>query len=277
MNRIAEKNDIIYKLQDYTNLEWSDRSRISQGTPGSFLKTYIGSGVNRIYYKLSNSDYRGVYGHESVNELIASRLLDILDIKHVSYRLIHSRINIDGKEHETWMCSSKNFRKEGQEKIPFDTYFEMMRETDETPIQFCEKRGWDEQIYRMMIFDYLICNRDRHGANIELIQDEDGNVSLAPLFDHGVSLLFSCYDNEEQVTGFDVLKDYNTNNYFFTHFLEKNLEYIPGNIRIKRFDESYFGYIMRGINKVLPQVYTDKIWEMISKRWCNYERIQNSK
>ncbi len=92
MNRIAEKNDIIYKLQDYTYLEWNDRSRISQGTPGSFLKTYIGSGVKRIYYKLSNSDYRGVYGHESVNELIASRLLDILDIKHVSYRLIHSRI-----------------------------------------------------------------------------------------------------------------------------------------------------------------------------------------
>lgn len=193
-------------------------------TPGSFLKTYTGSGVNRVYYKLSNSDYRGVYGHESVNELIASRLLDILDITHVSYRLIHSRINIDGKEHETWMCSSKNFRKEGQEKIPFDTYFELMRENDETPIQFCEKRGWDEQ-----------------------------------------------------VAGFDVLKDYSTNNYFFTHFLEKNLEYIPGNIRIKQFDENYFGYIMRGMNKVLPQVYTDKIWEMISKRWCNYERIQNSK
>ena len=111
MNILQDKNDIVYTLQDYTHLEWNDRSRVSQGTPGSFLKTYVGDGAKRIYYKLSNSDYRGVYGHKSVNELIASRLLDVLEMDHVSYRLIHSLINLDGKETETWMCSSKIFRK----------------------------------------------------------------------------------------------------------------------------------------------------------------------
>lgn len=273
---LKEKNDIIYKLQDYTHLEWNDRTRISQGTPGSFLKTYEGDGVDRIYYKLSNSDYRGIYGHESVNELIASRLLDVLGIDHVSYRLIHSRVRIDNAEYETWMCSSRNFRKDGQDKIAFDAYFEMMREDDELPIDFCKKRGWDEQIYKMMVFDYLICNRDRHGANIELLQTGD-EVMLAPLFDHGLSLIFSCYDSEDAVSDFDVMKDYPVNNYFFSRSLEYNLRYVPKSLKINHLHEDDYDYIMHGIDKVLPKVYGDKIWEMITGRWKKYEEIQNSK
>ena len=274
---MIEKNDIIFKLQDYRYLEWNDRTRTSQGTPGSFLKTYVGTGINRTYYKLSNSDYRGIIGHESVNELIASRLLDVLGINHVSYRLIHALVNIDDNEYETWMCSSKNFRKNSQEKMAFDAYFELMRQGKEMPIDFCKKRGWDEQIYKMMVFDYLICNRDRHGANIELIQNEDGTIQLAPLFDHGVSLLFSCYDNEEMASEYDVMKDRMCNNYFFTRSLEENLNYIPKDIKLNSLSQDDYGYIMRGIDEILPSVYGKKIWEMITKRWQRYEEIQNCK
>ena len=42
----------------------------------------------RLYYKLSNYDsYRGVFGHECVNELIVSRVMDILRIPHVKYKI----------------------------------------------------------------------------------------------------------------------------------------------------------------------------------------------
>ena len=275
--RLKEKNDIIFKLQDFRHLEWNDRTRTSQGTPGSFPKTYVGDGLDRIYYKLSNSDYRGIFGHESVNELIASRLLDVLGIEHVNYRLIHALVQIDGVEHETWMCSSRNFRKSNQEKIPFDAYFELVREESELPIDFCKSRGWDEQIYKMMVFDYLICNRDRHGANIELIQDADGLIHLAPLFDHGVSLVFSCYDDENAVAEYDVLKDTVVNNYFFSRSLEKNLSYVPKDLKLSRLMPEDREYVMRGIDKVLPKVYGEKIWEMITGRWQRYEEIQNSK
>ena len=40
-------------------------------------------------------------------------------------------------------------------------------------------------------------------------------MKLAPFFDHGLSLVFSCYDNEDAVRDFDVMKDYPVNNYFF--------------------------------------------------------------
>lgn len=272
-----DRNDIIFKLQDYRHLEWNDRSRTSQGTPGSFPKTYVGDGLNRIYYKLSNSDYRGIFGHESVNELVASRLLDVLGIEHVSYRLIHALVQIDGRDFETWMCSSKNFRKSSQEKMAFDAYFDLMREGSEQPIDFCKKRGWEDQIYKMMVFDYLICNRDRHGANIELIQDEDGSIKLAPLFDHGVSLLFSCYDDEKSVAEYDVLKDRICNNYFYSRSLEENLKFVPKDIVINKLTQNDNSYIMRGIDEVLPRIYVEKIWEMITKRWQKYEEIQNSK
>lgn len=46
----------------------------------------------------------------------------------------------------------------------------------------------------MFLFDYLICNRDRHGANIEVLQKGE-NYRLAPIFDNGLSFLFSCYND----------------------------------------------------------------------------------
>lgn len=60
----------------------------------------------------------------------------------------------------------------------------------------------------------------------------DGTIQLAPLFDHGVSLLFSCYDNEEMASEYDVMKDRMCNNYFFTRSLEENLNYIPKDIKL---------------------------------------------
>lgn len=106
--------DIVYKTQDLRRLDWNDNSRSSLGTPGCFLKTYEHEGAKRIYYKMSNYDsYRGVFGHESVNELIVSRVLDVLGIEHVRYRLVHSLVEVDHKEFETWLCTSRNFKKSG--------------------------------------------------------------------------------------------------------------------------------------------------------------------
>ena len=70
--------DFINKLQDLRHLDWVNK-KISIGTPGCFLKAYEEIDGTRIYYKMSNYDsYRGIFGHECVNELIVSRLLDIL-------------------------------------------------------------------------------------------------------------------------------------------------------------------------------------------------------
>lgn len=117
--------DLVLELQDYRHLDWAQR-KMSPGTPGCFLKAYEEKDGIRIYYKLSNYDsYRGVYGHENVNELIVSRLLNILGIPHVRYRLIHARLLMDDQELDTWIGVSLNFRNENEEKIAFDAFFDM--------------------------------------------------------------------------------------------------------------------------------------------------------
>ncbi len=50
-----------------------------------------------------------------------------------------------------------------------------------------------DYIYIMLVVDFVILNRDRHGANIEVLRNSrDKTLRLAPLFDHGLSLLFNC-------------------------------------------------------------------------------------
>ena len=61
---------IIHEKQNLSHLRW-DVARKSSGTVGSFLKAYSDLGGAKTYYKLSNYDaYKGVVGHECVNEII---------------------------------------------------------------------------------------------------------------------------------------------------------------------------------------------------------------
>ena len=92
-------------------------------------------------------------------------------------------------------------------------------------------------------------------------------MKLAPLFDHGLSLVFSCYDNEDAVRDFDVMKDYPVNNYFFTRSLEYNLRYVPKSLKINQLHDDDYDYIMHGIDMVLPKVYVDKMWGLSNDTW----------
>lgn len=270
-------DDMILEKKDMRHLEWAAR-KLSPGTPGCFLKAYEQAGEDRVYYKLSNYDsYRGVFGHESVNELIVSRVLDVLGIPHVAYRLIHAEIVIDGKETETWISFSENFRKAKEEKNPFDVYYDMCRNQDESPMDFAVRMGWARYIYRMFCVDFLIANRDRHGSNLEVLRNvEDGEVRLAPLFDQGVSLLFSTYGDEKQIRSFDVMKDFTVNNFIGSRSLLFNLSLIPAgfDLRISALREKDRSYVMRDLDSVLSRAHIEKIWEMIWKRWCYFEEIR---
>lgn len=45
-------------------------------------------------------------------------------------------------------------------------------------------------LYDMLVFDYLICNSDRHLNNFEVLYNQHtGTYRLAPYFDHGLSFL----------------------------------------------------------------------------------------
>ena len=270
--------DIICELQDMKHLDWAAR-KMAPGTPGCFLKAYEEVNGKRLYYKFSNYDsYRGVFGHECVNELIVSRVMDILRIPHVKYKLIHARIVIDGKEQETWVSVSENFRKDNEEKLAYDLYYDLQKEDNESPLEFAIRNGWGLYMYQMFCIDYLIANRDRHGSNLEVLRnDEEDSVRMAPLFDQGVSLLFSTYGDEKLLKEIDVMRDFSVNNYIGSKSLEYNLSLIPKeyDLQIWKLKIEDQDYIFNGIDHVLSEIHREKIWEMIWKRWCFFEQVRN--
>ena len=131
----------------------------------------------------------------------------------------------------------------------------------------------------MLVVDYLILNRDRHGANIEVLRNSrKKTVRLAPLFDHGLSLLCSCPD-DAAAAKFDVMADKPCNNYISSKSTWDNLRIIPKNKtpELTPLHESDRQVLLEGLDGVISQTLQDKIWEMIWKRWCAYEDFCHSR
>ena len=271
-------NRVISQKQDLTYLSWS-LMRNSSGTAGSFLKSYSELGKKKTYYKLSNFDkVKGIIGHECVNEIIIDRLLDILGIEHLHYQLIHADVLINEKVHEVYLCASKDFKEHGESKTALDNYWDIEHLDGEGPLEFCIRNGWEEYIYRMLVVDFLILNRDRHGANIEVLRNsKKKTVHLAPLFDHGLSLLFNCA-NDDAVKAFDVMQDRPVNNYIGSRSTWDNLSLIPRDKlpKLSPLKESDKEVLLRDLDGIISRDLQEKIWEMIWKRWCAYEDFCNS-
>ena len=271
---------IIHDPQDLTHLSWS-KIRHSSGTAGSFLKAQETAKEGKLYYKLSDyNQNEGIVGHESVNEIIADRLLTILDIPHLSYRLIHADIIVDGAPFRTWLCASYDFRRRGEQKSALDTYYAGSRLPGEyygsrklpgeSPLDFCLRMGWSEYIYQMLVFDYLILNRDRHGANMEVLENRyRQTVRLAPLFDHGLSLLCRCL-TLESLEKADVMEDKTIQCFVGSRSARKNLDLIPRDQfpQIKPLQESDRAGLLDGLDDALDPRWLDKIWDMIWRRYC---------
>lgn len=140
---------------------------------------------------------------------------------------------------------------------------------------FAIRMGWELFFYQMMAIDYLICNRDRHGANIEILVDQDGKARPAPIFDHGCSLLFSCYGNLKSIEKFDVMEERVVNNFIGSRSLEYNLQLIPKGKKLFRgcLKETDKAVLLEGVESLLPFQHTEKIWSMLWERWNYFAQI----
>ena len=276
--------DIEPSLQDLTGLDWSE-SVVSSATGGSYLKARFGEGAEAVYYKLSCYDeVNGIYGHECVNELLASRLMSILCVDHVPYRLVYARVRVGGKEHETWLVESPSFRKRGESKASLSSFYSWNHLEGEGRVEFCKRFGWMPDMQKAMLVDYLIANRDRHGGNLEVVKGLDGHIRLAPLFDNGLSLCFSAF-NARQLHAVDPLGDIVCNNFLGTRSLEENLRrFVPPDLPVGRLRESHRGCMTEGLESALEGAIEgvsggellDVLWNMVWGRWCVYEGLRDS-
>ena len=269
--------EIIKELQDYRYLNWS-KTRHSSGTAGTLLKAEEIGTEGKIYYKLSRFDSQnGIIGHEAVNELIVDRLLTALEIPHLSYDLIRAQIVINNQEFETYINRSFDYKIKGEKKTAFESFYLVNKYSTETPFEFADRYGWKEYIYQMFVVDYLILNRDRHGANIEVLKNKNG-VRLAPLFDHGLSLLFDV-TNPDNLNKNDLLEDKKVMDFVGKGSTLENLASIPKEylIPLPSNKKAIIDGLFEGLDDVLTEAYIEKISEMISERWAFYEVFRNKK
>ena len=266
---------IILEKQDLTYLKWS-HLRSASGTAGTFLKSESLINGKKTYYKLSNFDVvNGVIGHECINEIIVDRLLELLGVEHLHYELINAEIEVDGRTYNTYLCASNDFKKRGESKIALDDYYRVNAEKGELPYEFCTRYGWQEYIDRMLAVDYIILNRDRHGANIEVLRNARAHtLRIAPLFDHGQSLLFSCR-TEVEAEDFDVMADKRCNCFIGGYSALENLQFIENKKKVfpGKLSKEDKTVLFEGLESILSEVYIEQIWKMIYQRYQKYENL----
>ena len=266
---------LIKEKTDLTYLKWS-HVRSSSGTAGTFLKSSSELNGEKKYYKLSNFDIeKGVTGHECVNELIVDRLLTVLGVEHLGYDLINADIEIEGKTYSTYLCASGDFKKRGESKIALEDYYRLNSLEGESRYGFCLRQGFGDYINRMIAVDYIILNRDRHGANIEVLRNQRAHtIRLAPLFDHGLSLLYSC-GSDEDVRKFDIMEDRRCQNFIGTGSCFENLSLIGDKKHVfpNRLKASDKDFLFADLDGVISGTLTERIWEMLYKRYTLYENL----
>jgi len=251
---------------DLRHLTWK-QSAGSIASDGVYLKAEDTIDGVKHYYKLSNYDsYQGVFGHETVNELIAYRLGKILGFNVAECSLPKSIVCIDDKEFETYVYVAKSFKPVKTSREAFDKFYEQNRtSSDESPLDFCKRYGWADEIYKMLIFDYLIMNRDRHGANLEVFKN--GGNTLSPLFDNGISFVFLYTDFDTDLDTFNDLSDLPVNNFIGTRSLQKNLNFIDKKLAFNDLPGDLEQHLFAGLEAALPERYYKKILGIIEKRW----------
>ena len=141
----------------------------------------------RYLIKGGSSPYR----QEPLNEVVASKIMDILEIPHVEYSLIWD----EGLPYS--VC--KNFIGADEDLVTAHQISTVLKKLNSDSsyqhlLDCCDYLGMKmtrviNYIDRMLVVDFIIANEDRHFNNFGFIQDIKSLefINFAPLFDNGSS------------------------------------------------------------------------------------------
>lgn len=146
-------------------------------TAKGMLHKYI-SNDGGYYYKSGFCDEYGDYeDHSVIAECIAYEMGKELGLNVLKQQLVYY--------HDILACKSKNFLEDDENIVTFaqmgiSTYKDMEERLSEHIKYFNS----------ILIFDFIINNKDRHLNNIGLIKNHSGIYREPPIFDNGSSLFY---------------------------------------------------------------------------------------
>lgn len=162
-------------------------------TNGMLKKCWHREGSEIFLYKGATPRYANG-GLESLIEVYASQIADVMGLPHVPYKM--------AEFHGQQVCACPLFTSESIGYLPLSGLIDSDMTRDELILY--EKQYDIASLYgirefaNMMVFDALIYNTDRHLNNFGVLVHNESNTILgaAPLFDHGNSLLYNLTDEE---------------------------------------------------------------------------------
>ncbi|MDR1713188.1 MAG: hypothetical protein LBR39_03420 [Coriobacteriales bacterium] len=260
---------------DLTHIDWQ-RNITSFTSGGAYFKAAEPVDGQRCYYKLSNyDDELGFIGYESVYEFLAAKLGRLLGFAVLDCEIIKAAVQHNGKEYVTFVQKTQDFLPVGRSKAPFERVYELQHQPQETRLDFLRRLGFGQQADEMLLFDYLIYNRDRHCNNLELIKN--GELELAPLFDNGVSFFAPLAGRQSEIEQFDVLSNRITNSDFGSRYLEDNLALIcTDDLELPSLDEGSLRQIWFTDfqdDEGFPQWHRDKCLNLVLRRYARATAI----
>lgn len=189
--------DINYGTNAYINLnKKGGRTTLSSletpnnTTAGQLKKSWIKIDGENYLYKASSS----LHNFDPINEVIASKICEILDVPYVAYELE----TIQSKRQNNLVSVCKCIINENQEIV---SAYELIENNEKVSgtiqdyVLYLDELNKhnipraEEYLQKMFMLDYIILNEDRHLTNFGIIRDVEilEWESICPIFDTGRS------------------------------------------------------------------------------------------
>lgn len=261
------------KRMDLTQINWA--IGISGSSTGILPKSNIVKNNIKYFIKLSSySEPFGFYGKEALIEFINSRIGQLLGLNVLEYTLSPAIVILDNKRHITLASISKDFTQGKYNSISIEKMYRTFKKEGEYPLDIVSRLGLLDEIYKQFVFDFVICNMDRHSKNNEVITTKQG-YSLAPYFDNSLTFILNRTESDIRDK-----KRYNdetrVNNYIGDMNLLANLYRINRPIVIRTPRKEDRKQLFQGLAAVTTRQYRDYIWDMLNWRVADVkkQRIQ---
>lgn len=240
--------------------------QIASCKDGILLKTQI----NDKYLKLGSFSGKFFYNREPLFEVLSSRVGQQLKLNVLKYGLIPVKININGNQIVTEASISTEYKKD-EKAIPIEEF----TTPNEGGIKKLKTLGLINDYKKLVIFDFIICNMDRHGKNIEVLLNNKGKYRLAPAFDNSFTALTYRY-NQMLDKNFDKYRyndDTEVNNYLGNKTLEANIKLFKPLPKLKYLDREE---LFKSLGKTTTRTFRNNYFKFINERIKKYNEIANS-
>lgn len=201
-------------VKDLRNIKWNNLNSTLTGMVPKYID-------DEVFIKLSSyNETIGSYSEEPEYEELAYHIGKLLGLNIVEVKVRECTINYNKKEYKTLVSIFPNYNKNGN-SISIENFCEINKVNTK---ELLLDNRFKKDLSKIIEYDFLINNIDRHGRNIEIMGDK-----VAPLFDNSLLMFSKIPDNALNESLFEV---YNANNFIGYPNLLDNLKLINNEINL---------------------------------------------